>query len=89
MGWRTERFADAVESARSQLRPIWSLVSLTDSYARESRHGRLLPARLATAADDSQESLSALEVAYAMRFLELREGREVRAWHVLWVGPDA
>lgn len=82
-GWRSERFGDAVDGTRQQLRPIRTLSALVDSFAREGRH-----IAGTVAAPTSQPAVerfghSALEVAYAMRWIELDAGRDLRAWRTI------
>jgi hypothetical protein len=57
--------ADRVDMVRAQLEPIRSRRALLDSYRRESLC-RLAPAALA-----SDSAAEVLELAYAMRWLEL------------------
>ena len=85
-GWRTERFSRSVDRTRVQLRPIDSLVALADSYGRESRHLALAGPVIrdgAPRARRRRRSPSPLEVAYATRWLELHDGREMTGWGVL------
>jgi hypothetical protein len=79
-GWRSERFAHAVDDARSQLDPIRTLTALTDSFARESLHltGVWQPR---VGADGVGQS--PLEVAYVTRWIELDGGRKLRGWRAL------
>lgn len=57
--------ADRVALVRAQLEPITSRVALQDSYRRESL------CRLATTALSAGSAAEVLELAYAMRWLEL------------------
>ncbi|MGA2513120.1 MAG: hypothetical protein ABSG37_05830 [Candidatus Limnocylindrales bacterium] len=57
--------ADRVAMVRAQLAPIRSRRALLDSYRRESL------CRLATTATASGSAAEVLEMAYAMRWLEL------------------
>jgi len=57
--------ADRVDLVRAQLAPIRSRRALLDSYRRESL------CRLAGGASASGSAAEVLEVAYAMRWLEL------------------
>jgi hypothetical protein len=81
-GWRSERFARAVDATRQQLRPIRTLSALADSFARESLHVASAPAQ---AADSLPRRFgdSPLEVAYVTRWIELDAGRELRGWDTL------
>ena len=81
-GWRSEPFAYAVDDARRQLLPINTLSALADSFARESLHlaAEVVPAAEATPARFGE---SPLEVAYVTRWIELREGHELRGWRSL------
>ena len=74
-----------MDRTRTQLRPIHSLVALADSYAREGRHVAR-PARSATGGPTRSRHRPApgpLEIAYATRWLELKDGREMTGWAVL------
>jgi hypothetical protein len=87
-GWRSERFAAGVDSVRHQLAPIRTLASLADSYARESLHrsGPVLPATVEPrpgCAAPWRLADSSLEVAYAMRWIELDRGRALHDWRTL------
>jgi hypothetical protein len=92
-GWRTERFTRSVDRTRRQLRPIDSLVALADSFGRESRfvarpapvvpHSALVVPQIAPRSRRRQRSTTSLEVAYATRWLELHDGRELTGWRVL------
>lgn len=57
--------ADRVALVRAQLAPIRSRRALLDSYRRESL------CRLATSAQTPDSAAEVLELAYAMRWLEL------------------
>lgn len=78
-GWRSERFAHAVDEAREQLLPIRTLSALADSFARESLH---IAAEVAPSLGPIQGRFgeSPLEVAYVTRWIELHAGRELRGW---------
>ena len=71
-GWRSERFAHSVDRARQQLQPIRTLSALAESFAREAIH--LTP---------ESAKATAIEVAYATRWLELVGGRKLRDWRSL------
>jgi hypothetical protein len=72
-GWRSERFATAVDHARDQLRPIRSLTALTDSFGREALH---------LVDEDGRADTSPLEVAYATRWIALHAGSDLRGWRI-------
>lgn len=77
--WGLPGFAREVERVRRQLSPILSREMLAASYALESLHmtgvsrGSSGPLRTTLAG-------SALEVAYAVRWLELADGEERPGW---------
>jgi len=78
-GWRSERFAHAVDEARRQLLPIQTLSALTDSFARESLP---IAAAAVPTLGPARERFgeSPLEVAYVTRWIELHTGQELRRW---------
>jgi hypothetical protein len=57
--------SDRIAMVRAQLEPIRSRTALLDSYRRESL------CRLATTAQTSGSAAEVLDVAYALRWLEL------------------
>jgi hypothetical protein len=68
--WRTAGIGPSVDVVRSQLAPILDRVALRASYGREARRaGRSAAWWLGTGA------ATALELAYAMRWTELANGR--------------
>ena len=82
-GWRSERFAQAVDRARVQLRPIHTLSALVDSFARESLH---LASGQPGAAQTNMRAMfgdSPLEVAYVTRWIELDGGSDLHGWRTL------
>ena len=66
--------ADRVALVRAQLQPIRSRVALLESYRRESL------CRLATPVSAVGSAAEVLELAYAMRWLELESDRAVEDW---------
>ena len=78
--WSTPAFDREVGLVRAHLRPIHSVDMLAASYGRESFHG-VDADRLANAA--SLLARSAVEVAYAIRRLELEAGLELPPWSTL------
>jgi len=73
--WHVPRFAREVARVRRHLQPIWSHEALAESYGRESFR---LRTSLAEAHGAATLAGSPVEVAYALRWLEL-EGRIDRA----------
>lgn len=65
----TPTLADRVALVRAQLQPIRSRVALLESYRRESL------CRLATPVLAAGSAAEVLELAYAMRWLELESDR--------------
>ena len=81
--WRDLAFQCRVEAIREQLRPVRSRVALASSYGREAAarvvDGATRPAR---------ESVTPLQVAYALRWLELADAEPRTArWDDLLDGP--
>lgn len=79
--WTTYPFAQEVERTRGQLAPIRSRSALLDSYSRE--------APIAATRGSVEAGLPAgpIRVAYAMRWLELGDGRARPAWASIVAGP--
>ena len=75
--WLTPGFVARVERIRLQLRPIRSATSLLASYGREA--GVRVPSR--PPFDPAEGALDApLELAYALRLIELENGLPSGAW---------
>ena len=81
--WRLEKFARLVDLVRSHLRPLGSRDLLAHSYSREHFHVRAVGAQPAPALLLARD---ATEVAYALRWLELGEGRGRESWALLLGG---
>lgn len=79
--WAAPSFAREVEVIRAHLAPIRSTTSLAASFGREAFHH---PEQSAA----SGLGLSAIRVAYALRWIELRDGSLLARWAAL-VGGDA
>jgi hypothetical protein len=78
-GWQAVSFQREVSSVLGHLGMIGSRASLASSYARESRRVDLWAPRpeavVAAAAPPPDALCDALDVAYALRFIELEPGR--------------
>jgi hypothetical protein len=74
-GWRVEPFGREVSAVLGQLVPIRSAATLASSYAREGRRLSTVPPAPSTAAVDvtHPDVGDAIDVAYALRWLELGE----------------
>jgi hypothetical protein len=72
--WATETFDVEVDLVRRHLAPIRTRRSLTDSYAREASR------------DPAAGAPSSVRAAYAVRWLELGDGRPRPAWPTLIAG---
>jgi hypothetical protein len=81
--WLDRAFQCRVEAIRAQLRPVRSRGALISSYGREAA-GRMIGGL----PDRAAESVTPLQVAYALRWLELAspEPRAAR-WDELLDGP--
>ena len=77
--WGEPVFAREVDLVRGHLAPITSRRALSSSYAREGFHSPE-----AIAADAA--GIRAARVAYAVRWLELGDGRARPAWSDLVTG---
>ena len=79
-----------VEAIRAQLAPLRTRLALASSYAREAARQRIegLPATVDGRPARPQPSITPLQVAYALRWLELADP-EPRAdgWPDLLEGP--
>ena len=83
-----QAFLDEVEAIRRQLAPLASRGALAASFGREAGHGTL--GGLAIHADGPESaarSLTPLQVAYALRWLELGRAFAAPAWADLFDGP--
>jgi hypothetical protein len=85
-GWSATAFAGRVDRVRAQLLPIASLSALVDSYARE--HGRRDPG-VGTDTRGLFRDPAEVELAYALRWLELTGRLDVRPWRLLLCGPGS
>ncbi len=81
--WSGARFAARVEAVRSQLGPIHSAETLDSSHSRESHAS----AGSACAGRSARDRLvhCPVEVAYALRWLELTDQRPCPPWPELLV----
>lgn len=77
--WATGPFVARVAVARRQLAPIWNPVVLEASFGREAS------TRLA-AGRTSGIGLSAVRVAYALRWFEILTGLSLPSWQD-WIEP--
>ena len=75
--WTAPAFVREVELVRAHLRPIRSCSVLAASFGREAFHGRATPGSAPALCG------SAVRVAYAIRWLELGDGRPAPAWRDL------
>jgi hypothetical protein len=90
-GWRSERFAHAVDRTRRQLAPIRTLTALSESFARESQQVRRAAATGPVPTSRPRPRRfgdSPLEVAYVTRWIELEAGRELHGWRTLCQRAD-
>jgi hypothetical protein len=73
--WAAERFARNVDLVRMQLAPVPTLTALADSYRREASvaMGDLAGAH-------ARRAPTAVDVAYAIRWLELEHRTRMPAW---------
>jgi hypothetical protein len=78
--WTAPAFAREVELVRSHLRPIGTRGSLAASFGREAFHGPK-PGR-------GPELATAVQVAYAIRWLELGDGGTWPGWRSLFADPN-
>lgn len=83
--WRVPRFAREVARVRRHLQPIWSQEALAESYGRESF-------RLRTSLTEAHRAQtlagSPVEVAYALRWLELEGWIDHAPWLELLARRD-
>ncbi len=82
--WLARRFGQDVEAIRAHLTLLTSCQLLVDSFCRESAY--LLVTRHLTAEDAERVlSVSPVDVAYAIRWLELNDGLVLTPWPS-WLG---
>ena len=82
--WKTVPFGNEVDRTRAQLGPIGSRESLATSYAREAS---IAVTRAATIDGFSVPSTPGpVRVAYAVRWLELGDGRSRPSWTAILSG---
>jgi hypothetical protein len=72
--WGEPAFVREVELVRCHLAPLRSRMSLIASFGREAFQA------LGTAEPDGPPRLVAVRVAYALRWLELGDGRSLPSW---------
>lgn len=77
--WAAPSFAREVEVIRTHLAPIRSTTSLAASFGREAFHHP-------EGSGGAGLGLSAIRVAYALRWIELRDGSVLARWSVLVEG---
>lgn len=76
--WAAPAFAREVERVRSQLRPIRTPDALTASFAREASF--VGPSMTATSIGAAAVASSPIATAYALRWLEIVDGRARPGW---------
>jgi len=90
--WGEPAFAREVDRIRHHLAPIASRRSLLASYSREAFRSPATPDSTPSAATGSRAgdplAASAARVAYAVRWLELGDGRSRPGWSELVTGRD-
>ena len=79
--WTTWPFGQEVDRTRAQLGPIRSRSALAASYSREASIA------VSRGAVESGMAAGPVRVAYAIRWLELGDGRARRAWSAVTAGP--
>ena len=94
--WRTPSFAREVGAVRGQLGPIRSRPALAASFSRDAAIAATTPPAIAnaTASSASARALGLdapgpVRVAYAIRWLELGDGRERASWQAWLQGAEA
>jgi hypothetical protein len=75
--WAQPGFATEVERIRRHLAPVRTRQTLAASYGREAFHLALTPS--------DQTDTSPTRLAYALRWLELRDGATGPSWQSLLV----
>jgi hypothetical protein len=88
--WSTHSFVREVELIRLHLRPIRSRVVLAASFGREAFHGVQVLVLESPSERDARRTQGAgpVQVAYALRWLELGDGVDRPAWPVWLASPD-
>jgi hypothetical protein len=88
--WSTDSFVREVELIRFHLRPVRSRVVLAASFGREAFHGVSVLAIESAQERDPRRSRGAgpVQVAYALRWLELGDGLDRPAWPVWLASSD-
>ncbi len=79
--WATFAFGQEVDRTRAQLAPIRSRAGLLASFAREASIA------VTRTAEPSPAPVGPVRVAYAIRWLELGDGRRRPAWASFVAGP--
>jgi hypothetical protein len=82
--WRTVPFGREVDRTRAQLGPIRSRESLATSYAREASIAATRPATVD--GFSAPATPGPVRVAYAVRWLELGDGRSRPSWAAIVAG---
>jgi hypothetical protein len=82
--WRTVPFGSEVDRTRAQLGPIRSRESLATSYAREASIAATRPATVD--GFSAPATPGPVRVAYAVRWLELGDGRSRPSWAAIVAG---
>ena len=80
--WTTDPFGAEVDRTRAQLAPIRSRTALLNSYAREAS----IAVTRAPATGDAGLPAGPVRVAYAIRWLELGDGRPRPSWAAFVAG---
>jgi hypothetical protein len=88
--WTAHPFVREVELIRLHLRPIRSRAVLAASFGREAFHGVPVLAFESPPERDARRSQGAgpVQVAYALRWLELGDGIDRPAWPAWLASPD-
>ncbi|HEX2755586.1 MAG TPA: hypothetical protein VHM48_08990 [Candidatus Limnocylindrales bacterium] len=81
--WATPMFGREVDRTRAQLAPIRSRAGLIASFSREAAIA------VTRSADGRDQPAGPVRVAYAIRWLELGDGRRRPAWESFVAGPVA
>jgi hypothetical protein len=87
--WSTPMFAREVDRTRAHLAPIRSRAGLIDSFSREASIAatREATGRPPCEATATSQPAGPVRVAYAIRWLELGDGRARPSWPALVAGP--
>jgi hypothetical protein len=88
--WTAHHFVREVELIRLHLRPIRSRVVLAASFGREAFHGVPILAFESPQEREARRAQGAgpVQVAYALRWLELGDGADRPAWPLWLASPD-